>query len=304
MKPTSIVFLVVAVLFIIGGMITCSVAQNIAETDGYLLFSDTEDGGTYRREDFSDQAITKLELVIQDAEISVFGTSDASYIEIINFRDGLYTFSTSGKIVSLDELLNVQSFFDLSKGFSFSGIRYLLQTKQPEGVRRVNVYLNELAAESLKSISVNGRNCKLHIENLPAVCDITLTASESLTVTANALHTSSSLSIESPVSDLTIENAAFNAVTLKAQHGYIEAQNMFFKALTLEADEGDFDITAPISLSDYNIEIGNGTGKINVGGMDRPRPYSAPATAETPVGDIKLISEKADFSIKEIKSAQ
>ena len=58
MKPTSIVFLVVAVLLIIGGMITCSVAKNIAETDGYSLFHETEDGTSYRQYEFTDKPVT------------------------------------------------------------------------------------------------------------------------------------------------------------------------------------------------------------------------------------------------------
>lgn len=300
MKPTSVVFLVVAALLIIGGMITCSVARNIAEADGYLLFSDTEDGGTRRTEDFSDQPITKIEIAFSDAEVCIIGGAEKSYVEILNFRDGMYNFSTAGKTVKLDEITDMKSMFDLSNGFSFSGIRYFLRAKQPEGVRRVNIYLNGLAAESLKIVNVTGKNCTLEIRNLSAMCDITATASESLIMKANGLHTSSALTVNAPVSDLTITDTTFNAVTMDAAHGFIEAENMFFKSLDIETEDGNIAITAPILLSDYNVDIGAGDGKANIGGMDRPRPYSAPSTAESTVGNIKFVSAKANFSLKEI----
>ena len=303
MKPTSVVFLVVAALLIIAGMITCSVARNIAEADGYLLFSDTEDGGTRRTEDFSDQPITKLELAFSDAEICIIGGAEKSYIEILNFRDGMYNLTTAGKNVKLDEITDIKSMFDLQNGFSFSGIRYFLRAKQPEGVRRVNIYLNSLATENLRVITVTAKNCTMEIQNLSAVCDITATATESLILKADGLHTSSALTVNAPVSDLTFTDTTFNAVTMDASHGFIEADNMFFQSLDIETDEGDIAITAPITLSDYNIDIGSGEGKANIGGMDRPRPYSASATAETPVGTIKFTSAKASISLKEITPA-
>ena len=302
MKPTSIVFLVVAAILLIGGMITCTVARSIADTDGYLLFTTTEDGGTYRRESFSEQPITKIELTLKDAQIHVYGGSAESYMEIVNFRDGMYTFSTAGKIVTLDELVDVGSFFDLTKGFSFKGIRYLLNTREPEGVRRVNVYLDDTAIESLKVLSVTGDNCTVHMENLPAVCDITVNASSSLTMTAYNLQTNSAMTLTSPVCDLTIKDTSLNAFTMDATHGYLTAEDLFFKSLNIEAEDGDIDITAPITLAEYDVEIGAGNGKVNVGGMDRIRPYSAKATAETKIGTIKFASENADFALHTIVS--
>ena len=86
MKPTSIIFLVVSVLLIIGGVIACTVAKDIAVTDGYTLFHDAEGGGTYVRHDFKSSDVNKIELVVTDAEIHIYGGAEESYIEFFNFH--------------------------------------------------------------------------------------------------------------------------------------------------------------------------------------------------------------------------
>ena len=118
MKPTSIIFLVFAILLIVGGILTCSAATSIAEKDGYALFHDSEDGGTIVREAI-ETSTTKLELVFTDAEVNVFYDSEAedSYVEFINFRDGLYTLVSTAQILSFDEIPNLNSLLHFKKPF-------------------------------------------------------------------------------------------------------------------------------------------------------------------------------------------
>ena len=80
MKPTSIIFLVVSVLLIVGGIITCAIAKDIAITDGYTLFNDAEGGGTYVRHDFQASGIMKVEMNVTDAEINIYGGASWSYM--------------------------------------------------------------------------------------------------------------------------------------------------------------------------------------------------------------------------------
>ena len=44
MKPTSIISLIIAVLLTIVGLVTCFIAQNMAESSGEQLFADRSDG--------------------------------------------------------------------------------------------------------------------------------------------------------------------------------------------------------------------------------------------------------------------
>ncbi len=300
MKPTSIIFLIVSVVLIVGGMITCTVARNIAVTDNYYLFSGSKNNEPFRNVDFSEQETTKIDLVLDNAEIRIIGGSEKSYIELYNFRDGFYNLSTAGKIITFDEILNLKSFFDLSKGLSFGGIRYLLLSEKPEGTPRINIYLNETATDNLKMIQIEGKNYSLHLENLPAFCDITLDAEESITLTADALHTSSALTVNAPSCKMTLNSLTLNTVTLKSESSYINADSMLFKSLSIETDTGEIAITAPIKLSDYTVNISDGEGRINIGGLDRPRPYYTLAPSEAAGGTVDFRSENANFSLKEI----
>ncbi len=289
-------------MLIIGGVITCSMAQNAAEADGYALFHTTEDGGTKRTQDFSDRAITKIDLVVSDAEIRIIGGGEKSYIEILNFQDGMYTFSSAGKIITLDEIVDIKSLFDLSNGFSFSGIRYFLNPNKPSGTRQVNIYLNSLAMENLKIVSVKGANCSLEIDTLSADCDITVTAEQSLTLSTAQLQ-ASTLTVDAPTAILEINYTALNTLMFDAEHCDITAEKFSFKTLDIEAADGEVSITSPIALTDYNIDIGSGNGRANIGGFDRPRPYKATAETVPPVGTIKFTSVNANFSLKEIPPA-
>ncbi len=300
MKPTSIVFLVVAALLIISGMITCTVAQNRADADGYYLFSDTEDGSTLRRADFSEQPITRMDLVIRDAEIRIIGGASSSYIEVHNFRDGMYTLSTTGRTVALDEILDIKSMFNIGNLSSFSGMRHFLRGQKPQGAKIVEIHLNALAAENLKVISVKGEKCTVYLENLSAMCDITVEGSTLVNMTADRLSNASSLTVKAANAVLDLQDVLLNTFTVNATDAHIDAENFVFQSVDVTIENGEANITAPILLSDYDIEIGSGKGRVNVGGMDRPRPYNTTSDLEKPIGTVRFTSANADFSLRTI----
>lgn len=299
MKPTSIVFLVIAVLLILGGVILCITAENIAETDGYVLFNRTEDGSSYRQYDFSGKPVTKISLVVEDAEIYIYGGAEKSYIEFFNFREGLYTFSTSGTIIALDEIPDIESLLDFNTTFSFGGIRqFLVGNKSAGGPRRVNIYLDDLT-ENLKVIAVDAKNCSVHVDSLDLKCDITVAAEEHLTVTAKDTHTFSALTLTANNLAAMLENDAFDTLIVTAESSDVKASKISFKNLDCKIDTGTADITTFDNIAFYDVEVGAGRGSVRFGGMDRPRPYTQKPTGDA-AGTIRIESENADFSITEM----
>ena len=270
MKPTSIVFLIIAVLMIVGGMITCSVAKDIALTDNYTLFHETEDGSTYLRYDFAAKDISKIELLITDAEISVLGGEEASYIEFINFREGLYTLSTSGKVVSMDEIPDLKSIFSLQSGFSFAGMRYILRSGTLDlGPKKVIIHLS--TDTELKILSVEADNCVLKTENVQYPFDIQIKAEESVSVDAVELRTACALDILAAKTELNLQRCNFHNIEIRSDAAEIAADHLYWDHFDLHIASGKVQITSASLIPADTISVtGSGTFALNGTSMDMP----------------------------------
>ncbi len=274
-KPTSIVFLVIAALLIVGGMITCSVAKDIALTDNYTLFHEMEDGSTYIRYDFTAANISKIELLITDAEINIISGAEESFIEFINFREGLYTLSTSGKVISMDEIPDLKSIFSLQSGFSFSGMRYILRSGTLDlGEKKVNIHLS--ADSALKILAVEAENCVLKAENVSYPFDIQITANECAAIEASELRTSCALDIRAAKTDLQLQRCNFNNMEINASSAEIGADHLYWEHLTLDIDSGNVQITSAAALSADRISV-TGSGSFILGGTEMDMPHRAEA---------------------------
>jgi len=274
-KPTSIVFLVIAALLIVGGMITCSVAKDIALTDNYTLFHETEDGSTYIRYDFTAANINKIELLITDAEINIISGAEESFIEFINFREGLYTLSTSGKVISMDEIPDLKSIFSLQSGFSFSGMRYILRSGTLGlGEKKVNIHLTADAA--LKILSVEADSCVLKAENISQPFDIQITAEESAVIDAAELRTASALNIRAANADLKMQRCNFNNIELNASSAEISADHLYWEHLLMDIDSGNVQISSATALSADSMSV-TGSGSFTLGSTEMDMPHRAEA---------------------------
>lgn len=272
MKPTSIVFLIIAVLLIVGGVITCSVAEDIALTDNYALFHSSEDGGTYVREDFDPEKIRKIELLVTDAEIQIIGGSEEAYVEFINFRDGLYTLSNTGEMLSMDEIPNLESLFNLQSGFSFGGMRYILQNGTVGlGEKKINVYLPTETA--LKQISVEANNCVLRAEKLLSRFDLNVIADKRAELHFSDFRTACRLEVTAATADVHLQGAYLNTVSLKADTVEGDFREMYWDRLELDLEHGNLHALSTVGLHRYIYDL-KGKGTLTVNGTAEDLPYS------------------------------
>lgn len=253
MKPTSIVFLVIALLLLIVGIVTCSIAKDIAETDGYELFTTTDDTQKSFRESIPD-SMHKIDLVFTDAEIQIIGGAEESYIEFSNFQSGLYTVSTTNSVFSFDEIPNIKSLLSGNSGFSFSGIRHFLRAGHAaSGEKQISIYLKDTS--SLKSISISGNNCTLEIQKLKTKCDISIKADSTLEIRSDFLRTACVLSADSPRLTMNLNNVSLHSLNVQSKHAQISSQSTFFDQVSIQAESGSIDIGASVSLSMYGYQI-------------------------------------------------
>ncbi len=168
MKPTSIISLIIAVLLVIVGLVTCFIAQNMAGSSGEQLFADRSDGNAVMTETFDPKNLELISIVFSGGRVNIFGNcdekgsehySDSCRIELINFKENYYVLKSTSSQLSFDETGNITSMLKFwENGFSFKGMRYILNLEQiksffrpeeEEKDKQINIYLTKAATAAL-----------------------------------------------------------------------------------------------------------------------------------------------------------
>lgn len=285
MKPTSIVSLIIAVLLIILGLVTCMIAQNMANANGELLFSETREDGLVNTVDLTDSEISKIELIVSDAEINIIGRSDKSCIEFVNFRENYYNLSNSNRVLSFSEIPDITSMLKFwENGFTFKGMRYILNfakdsDRKTDAKKVINLYLTN--DKEIKIFDIQADNCTLSIESMSSATDYNITV-KNAEITTSGLKTSSSFNINSGESD-----DPARSVTLNMNTAMVARLNVKAHELNMDADvyrcsaetnivcsSGSVDIETVKKTESLKLTIDTITGAIHVDGVIESNPYS------------------------------
>ena len=169
MKPTSLIFLAMSLVLLIGGFITCKVAQSMAESRNVKIFDQDFDknGDAVYNYDLSSSDITKLNLTFHDTDIVFHKTSGKSYIELKNFNVNSYSTKLSGNTVSIDGTVGkLSSLIDFSSGGArFKGLRYFfIDNPDPKRLRSVDIYISDDSL--LKTITVTSDGGNVNIDGI------------------------------------------------------------------------------------------------------------------------------------------
>lgn len=258
MKPASIISLIVAVVISIAGLITCIVAQNMAEKSGQNLFSEIKtDGDNTRTVDLTESDVNKIQLIFNDAEVTVHGNSEKSYIEFINFKDNYYSLSSTSSLVSFDETPDITSMLMFwENGFSFKGIRYILnfnRDNEPKGEKEIHIYLTSV--NNVKQIDIQATTCTVNINNMTSSTDYLITAND-VTLNTNHINTTSAVSINTGK-----DISPARKVVYTSTGDYVTNLNVNAVELDMKADGFMCTGKANISFEDGNVAI------TSVGGM-------------------------------------
>lgn len=260
MRPQSIVSLIVAVLLVIVGLVTCMIAQNMAQANGEYLFSEIRGEDNVQTVDLTDSEISKIELIVEDAEINIIGNSGKSYIEFVNFKENYYSLSATNRILSFDEIPDLMSMLKFwENGFSFKGMRYLLNfsdlknTETEERQKIINVYLTK--DKHIKIFDIQSKTGAINIRDMISETDYNI-VTENAVVSTSTLKTSSSFTVNSGKDIKPAANLTLNLTT------------SFIANLSVNAD--NLDMTANLFRITGNGEITCNTGAVNIDSVTRP----------------------------------
>ncbi len=295
MKPASVISLIVAVLLVIAGFVTCMIAKNMAEAEGQPLFAEDREYGLVNTMDLTDTAISKLELNVDDAEIHIYGKSEKSYMELVNFRENYYAFSDSNRVISFDEVADVTSMLKFwENGVSFKGIRYLFTAKdeEPVGDKVINLYLGGDKVD-LKIVNITGKNCKVFLDNMEYNADYTI-ALENGELTCNKVRTLSNLVYTGTTLALDMELSHIATVIIDCTDLTLNGFRAGLPQTDITCDSIRMDLTpnANISALTYNISLETGSVTVNGNmlgtGFQQVTPSTTRFTISAVEGDITL----------------
>lgn len=302
MKPASIISLIVAVLIVVSGFVTLNVAEKKAEEAGQSIFSEIESADSQTRVfEFGDLKINKIQLDLSDAEITVVGGAEKSYIEFINFKGNYYSLVTTSSLVSFDETPDIDAMLTFwESGFSFKGIRYMLNINKDntdhEAKKEIKIYLTDDCA--VKQIEINATTCTVNVNDMITGTDYFVTA-ENITLNTQNVMTSSALNINTGK-----DIPAAKSVVFSSKSDYIT--NVKINAENLELDAKSF-------MCSGSAEINCASGKVNIessGNMKfdltsesgeiyvNSASVTSPCTVGTSGSTVKVTAGSADISVR------
>jgi len=296
-KPSSVISLIIAVLLIIVGLTTCIIAQNMANANGETLFSEVKSDGLENTIELTDLDISKIELIVSDAEINVYGKSDKSYIKFVNFRENYYTLTTANKVLSFDEIPDVVSMLKFwENGFSFKGMRYIFNFQpETEGKKVIDIYLSRDL--DIKIFNITAENGVVNLMNLTTDSDynINVTAGE---INAKTLKTTSSFKITGTDLKVAMTSTILNNTEIKADNLDLNITSFRTTGSTsIEAKTGNVELVTPYSTDSLTLDLDTVDGAITINGKAAAAPHKQ-TNPESPDTKISIITESADISIR------
>jgi hypothetical protein len=155
-KPTSVIFLILSVILIAGGAVTCIAAQKMAVANGIELFSQETDENSNGIEthEFSETNTNKITLNLKDVNVNIIGNSEKSYMKLTNFSKNTFEYLISNKNLTVDDSINLFSLFQITTGgIGFNGLRhYILYDRFKDKQKTVDVYISK--DDSIKQFDI------------------------------------------------------------------------------------------------------------------------------------------------------
>ncbi len=279
MKPTSIIFLVLSIILIITGYISCEMAKGMAETEGISLYNDStdEDGNRVNTIHFNSNEYDRIEVNITEAKVYLL-VGDEEKVVLKNFTEGSFTGSASGvSYIITDNQSAIDMITSGNFNLSFSGIRHYWHDRDILS-REKEVYIYTTAQTAVNAIDIVLGNGTLTVDGYKAGYDVMAEVKNGEAIIKNS---------EALAFNITGENCKLTAETNTAErfhatlkNGSINLKNTESSALTkLNIEEsGEVKIELSGKESEYNF-IAYASKNVTINGSDKGTQYP-PETAD------------------------
>ena len=274
MKRRSKLFLLISGIVFLVGVIICLVGVGVSTSTGEQIYASKigdDRGYVY---DFSQ--VDKIKLSVTDANINIYGGSERSYIEIINFNENLCSYTGNNAMITFRETATVDDIQGIwESGLSFKGLRYILRPVPHDKNKTVNVYVGN--SEDIKSFDIDLEIGNVRITGLKTVSDYDINIYSGKIYFEN-VSTESSIDIKATgdmSTDVTFNSVRADILTLNAKRTKFIADELTSNQCEIKvvAGSASFDYV-PLS-SAYTVDIRT-MGKLTVDKEVYPDKYSYP----------------------------
>ena len=296
MKPTSIIFLIISLVLVILGFIVTGVAERLGEADDIQLVVDTSGDEESRKfiYSYSGDNIAKISLGLKNAKVNIIGGAESPYIELINFPDGMYEFSSSNRVITVNDNIDFVSLSGIAAiASNFNGLRgFVNHFKMSKLEKTVNVYLcQEYPVNVIDCKAVSG---EINIENCISFADYNVTV-ERGTVTVSNVDTSSSLNIILNEGSASVDGGNISMFNATLETGSLTV-GANIEQMKVNIATGDFICKYPGSLDSTSLKLFTNVGKITIDGVQHGGYKESTALSEKVIhvnvgaGDIDITS--------------
>ncbi len=256
-----------SVLLIIGGFATAGVAKQIAASEGVSLTDEisSEDGAYVYSYDYSRDSIGRITVNVRDAEINIIGGADKPHIELINFPEGMYEFSSTNRILTVK---NTTDFSDPSNianlAMNFRGLRSFVSYYNIGSLpKTVNIYVCE--SNPVKIIDAEVEAGTVSLENCSISADYNISVGQG-DVSVSGIDTVSAVNISIDRGNAVLSDCEIGKLSVSIGSGSVDAEAIVDK-LTAQIESGDFYYGCYGALNLTNLSLFASVGNITVDGV-------------------------------------
>lgn len=304
MKKRSKVFLIVSAIVFGVGLIICLVGSLIASGDGEQIYSQKigEDRGYVYK--FGDGKTDKIKITVTDADVNIYGGSEDTYIEVLNFNENLCSYSANNAMVNFRETTQVEDLTGIwESGLSFKGLRYILRPVPADKQKTVNIYLE--SDQHVKAFDIKIGRGTVTVKDLTALSDYNVSL-ESGKVIFEKVSTESSIDITASgdiSTDVILNGVGADMMTLNAKRAKLTADEVELCECEMNVTVGSATLGFLPKTELYKVEIAT-KGKLTVDGAVYPDRYIYPSPEDSgkdepdesaPVSSLKIAGD--DFTV-------
>ncbi len=283
MKPVSILFLIVSVFLIIGGILTCCVGMIAAKAENMPLYDyvKNENGDTENEFSFEDGEVSRILIDVDEADIEIICGSDKNKVVIKNITSSSLTSNFECNIQNKTLAIEDASLFSLTsiaqgkfnfKGFRYS-IKYLTDKDKIQGLdKKITVYVKDIC--DIKAFDITTDKGNVTLGNYVNDSDYNITLGEG-TLTLSDIQTNSNIKCRiTEKGNIVLSDVKAGITDLSSKEGNINCK-IISNEIKCESGNGNITLGIGKKLDEYNYRLDSLMGKIVLNGIDRDNYYEA-----------------------------
>ena len=255
MKPVSWIFLIIAVILSVVGLLMCSIASLQAKRQDIDLF-DTKivNGQSEAEYDFSEDVIGKIQIEVNDCDVNIICGAEKNKVVMNNFSSAGYICEVENRALVIEDTVNLFDITDIIENgkIRFKGFRYYLRDRKiTTGSKSLDVYISDKF--DIKIIDITVSNGDVNIAGYENNTDYIVKIGKGK-FTASDIVTSSVVSATIDKGSVNLQNITAKTANITLGEGNINAV-MSAKEITADTKKGSVLIESESDLSNYNFVL-------------------------------------------------